>query len=238
MSDHDDNSHPSVPAGIVLSTMNDDGSRRWLRPRVSPGRFLTARRVVAYALIAVFTLLPIIHIHGQPIVLIDILARRLHLFGFTFYPTDTLLLALLVVGIFLSIFWVTALLGRVWCGWACPQTVYLEFVFRPIERLLQGAPGRAPRGFIQTSGLGSGLKFVVYFIIAFFLAHTFLAFFVSWDRLLTWVIGSPTTHFVGFSVVMIVTGAMLFTSATFVSKSASLRVPMAGSSPSCSIALR
>ena len=76
-------------------------------------------------------------------VLLDLAARRFTLFGQTFLPTDTLLLALMMVGIFLTIFFVTAIFGRVWCGWACPQTVYMEFLYRPIERFFDGTPGRA-----------------------------------------------------------------------------------------------
>ena len=126
------------PQERVLSTLNQDGSRRWLRPRLSPGRFLTLRRVVAYLLIAIFTITPYTSINGRPTVLLDIANREFTFFGFTFLPTDTLLLALFMIFIFVSIFLVTALFGRVWCGWACPQTVYMEFLFRPIERLIEG----------------------------------------------------------------------------------------------------
>src|SRR5262245_60627821 len=112
----------------VLSTLNKDGSRRWLKPRLSSGRFLQARRILAWALIAIFALLPYFSINGKPVMLLDIAARRFHILGATFLPTDTVLLALLLVGTFIAVFLVTALAGRVWCGWACPQTVYLEFV--------------------------------------------------------------------------------------------------------------
>lgn len=194
----------------VLSTLNDDGSRRWLRPRVSPGRFLSARRVVAYLLIAVFTVLPLIHLRGRPLVLLDIASRRFHLFGMTFYPTDTLLLAIMMVAAFVTIFWTTALLGRVWCGWACPQTVYMEFLYRPIERFFMGAPGRAPKGWLRTSGAGTLLMYAAYLACSFFLAHTFLAYFVSWDNLSRWVFGSPGDHILGFGVIMAITAAMMF----------------------------
>jgi cytochrome c oxidase accessory protein FixG len=201
-------SAPVAPS--VLSTLNDDGSRRWLRPRVSPGRFLTARRLVAYALIAIFALIPIIHIHGKPIVLLDIIGRQFHIFGATFYPTDTLLLALLMVSLFILVFWVTALFGRIWCGWACPQTVYMEFVYRPIERLFEGAPGHPRKGWLQTSPMRKPLKLLAYLACSLALAHTFLAYFVSWDNLSQWVFGAPGTHIIGFGVVAFITGAMMF----------------------------
>ncbi|MBN8596350.1 MAG: cytochrome c oxidase accessory protein CcoG [Planctomycetes bacterium] len=201
---------PAPSAGAVLSTLNDDGSRRWLKPRVSPGKFLSGRRAAAYALISLFVALPLIHVRGFPLILLDIPARRFHILGQTFFPTDTLLLALLVVMVFLTIFWLTALFGRVWCGWACPQTVYMEFVFRPLERLFEGSPGRKPRGVLQNSGVRKPLKFAAYLVISLALAHVFLAYFVSWDLLRQWVIGAPTAHPLGFGVVMAVTAAMMF----------------------------
>ncbi len=200
----------SDEARSVLSTLNDDGSRRWISPKLSQGRFLTRRRIVAYVLIAIFVALPLVQINGKPLILLDIISRRFHIFGGTFLPTDTLLLALLLVGVGLTVFWLTALFGRVWCGWACPQTVYMEFLYRPIERLFQGSPGRAPKGWLQTSGFGKVLKYPVYLACSLALAHTFLAYFVSWDQLGKWVFGSPLDHPVGFGVVMLVTAAMMF----------------------------
>ncbi|MFW5683041.1 MAG: 4Fe-4S binding protein, partial [Phycisphaeraceae bacterium] len=124
----------------VLSTLNKDGTRRWLDPKVSTGRLWHRRRIVAWALIALFVALPWIRIGGKPSVLLDIPGREFTFFGTTFLPTDTLLLALFLASVFVTIFLLTALFGRVWCGWACPQTVYMEFVYRPIERLWLG-PG-------------------------------------------------------------------------------------------------
>src|SRR4051794_9586007 len=117
----------------VLSTLNVDGTRRWLRPRPSPGRWLRARRATAYVLMLAFMLVPLVRIHGRPLVLFDLPRREFTLFGTTFFSTDTVLFMLLFLGLAIAIFLVTAVLGRVWCGWACPQTVYLEFLFRPVE---------------------------------------------------------------------------------------------------------
>jgi cytochrome c oxidase accessory protein FixG len=208
----DTTAEPAAPR--VLSTLNDDGSRRWLRPKLSKGRFLSARRAVAYALIAVFTAVPFLRIAGRPVLLLDVAAREFTILGTTFYPTDTLLLALLLVGTFLTVFFVTALFGRVWCGWGCPQTVYLEFVFRPIERFFTGAPGRK-KNALQSSAAGPILKYIVYAAIAFYLANTFLAYFVGTDRLWQWIQRSPLEHPSSFLLVMAVTALMLFDFAYF-----------------------
>jgi cytochrome c oxidase accessory protein FixG len=201
------------PEDRVLSTLNADGSRRWIKPRVVPGRFLTARRIVAYILIAIFTVLPFVRINNLPAILLDIQHRQFTLFGKTFLPTDTLLLALFMLCVFVTIFLLTAVFGRVWCGWGCPQTVYLEFVYRPIERLFEGAPGRtAPSTY---KGLRKAGKLLVYLIISMALAHTFLAYFVGTDALRQWVQQSPIEHPLPFFVMVFVTGAMMFDFAFF-----------------------
>ncbi len=195
----------------VLSTLNADGSRRWLRPWLSPGRFLARRRTVAYALIAIFTVLPYLKINGRPPILLDIAAREFTLLGIMFYPTDTLPLALLIVSVFVAVFLVTALFGRVWCGWGCPQTVYLEFLYRPIERFFDGRPGRKKK----TGAWRKPAKYATYLLVSMFLAHTFLAYFVGVDRLARWVTTPPTEHPTAFIVMASVTGLMMFDFAFF-----------------------
>ncbi len=198
------------PSDRVLSTLNSDGSRRWLRPRLSPGRFLAARRILAWALIALFTVLPFIRIRNAPAILLDITKRQFTLFGKTFLPTDTVLLAVLLLGIVVLVFLVTAVLGRVWCGWACPQTVYMEFVYRPIERLFEGPPGRGGTLGRRASGAGTAAKIVVYLIISMGLAHTFLSYFVGVDNLRIWMTRSPVDHPTSFAIMAVTTALMFF----------------------------
>lgn len=196
------------PEQRVLSTLNNDGSRRWLNPRLSRGRFLNGRRITAYTLILIFTAIPHARLNGKPLVLLDIIHREFTLFGKTFLPTDTLLLALLLLMVFFLIFLVTAMFGRVWCGWACPQTVYMEFVYRPLERLFEGRPGNSAR--IKAQGFRKILKFVCYLLISALLAHTFLAYFVGTDNLRQWIFTSPHQHPVAFLVALATMGLMLF----------------------------
>ncbi len=196
------------PNERVLSTLNEDGSRRWLKPRPSRGQFWKWRRVVAYALIAIFAITPFTKVNGKQTILLDLMERQFTFFGKTFYPHDTLLLGLFLIMLFVTIFLVTALFGRVWCGWICPQTVYMEYVFRPIERLFEGDPSkRTPK---KQLGFRRFLRFVVYLIVSAHLAQTFLAYFVGTAQLHQWILGSPFNHPVAFLVVAGTTGLMLF----------------------------
>ena len=199
-----------LPENRVLSTLHEDGSRRWMFPRPFAGRLLRARRCLAYVLIAVFTLLPYVTIHGRPAILLNIGAREFTLFGFTFLPTDTLLLALFLVSLILGIFLVTALFGRMWCGWMCPQTVYMEFVYRPLERLFDGPPGPGHTPGKKQTPLRTVLKYALYLLISGYLAHTFLAYFVGVENLAQWVRRSPLEHPAPFLVMLATTAAMLF----------------------------
>jgi cytochrome c oxidase accessory protein FixG len=199
-----------TPPGMVNSTWREDGSRRWMYPRLSKGYWLTARRIVAYVLIAVFTLLPYLSIQGKPAVLLNIPAREFTILGFTFLPTDTLLLALLLVSLILGVFLVTALFGRVWCGWMCPQTVYMEFLYRPLERFFDGPPGLRHSPGKRRSPSRTAAKYAVYLLASAFLAHTFLAYFVGVDNLARWMQQSPLQHPVPFLVMLAATALMMF----------------------------
>jgi len=192
----------------VLSTMNHDGTRRWIRPKVSHGRYWRRRLIVGWGLIVVFTLLPILRLNGKPLMLLDVPAREFTFFSATFLPTDTFLLMLLLFSIFVGIFLVTAVWGRVWCGWACPQTVYMEFLYRPLEVLVEGGRKRQQR--LDRDGPDGRrlLKYPVFFVVSAFLANTFLSYFVGWDLLIQWITSPPTQHPAAFMLMLSVTVLM------------------------------
>ncbi|MEQ8847738.1 cytochrome c oxidase accessory protein CcoG [Botrimarina sp.] len=199
------------PEERVLSTLDNDGRRRWLYPKLSTGRFWSRRRLVAYLLIAVYASLPFVKINGRPAMQLDLWNGRVNLLGLQFRPTDMELLAVFGVTVFLSIFCLTAVFGRVWCGWACPQTVYLEFVFRPIERLFTGTTGKGGKPKKAVAGWRVVAMYAAFALISWHLANTFLAYFVGVDALNEWIWTQPPwRHPAAFALVLFVTGLMLF----------------------------
>ncbi len=199
----------------VLPTLNADGSRRRIHPRLYKGRLYTARLVTAWGLIALFVGLPFLRINGKPALLLDVAGREFSFFGRTFLATDGMLLMLLMITIFLSVIWLTALVGRAWCGWGCPQTVYMEFVFRPIERLFEG--GRADQIKLDKQGLSlrRALKYPVFLVLSILVANVFLAYFVGVERLWQWMQESPAEHPVGFLVMGVTAALVMFDFAYF-----------------------
>lgn len=199
-----------IPPERILPTLNNDGSRRWIRPKPFKGVHYRRRLYVGWGLIALFVGLPFLRIGGAPAVLLDIPERKFHLFGATFLPTDGVLLMLLMLAIFVAIFLITALFGRVWCGWGCPQTVYMEFVFRPIEQWLEGSRGQQLKLDREGPSPRRILKFVIYAVLSVVVANIFLAYFVGVSRLSTWMSQSPLEHPTGFLVVAGVSALVLF----------------------------
>ena len=207
------------PNRDFVTTIREDGSRLFLHPADARGRWTTARRWSAWVLIVVYLLLPWIPVGGHPAVFLDIAERRFHLFGFTLAFQDTWLMFFGITGLGFSLFFITSLLGRVWCGWACPQTVFLEHVYRRLERWLEGdAQARrkldtqpwTPAKFIRRGG-----KQVLFFIISAMIAHLFLSYYVSLPQLWSMMHANPGEHWASFVFVFVFTSILYFNFAWF-----------------------
>ena len=127
---------PKSPNLVSMTTINDDGSRYFLHPADVKGRWTLARRVVGLLLIAVYVLLPWIPINGNPAVLLDVENRMFHLFGLTLVPQDLWVLFFAISGMGFALFFITSLLGRIWCGWACPHSCQLSAQITYIQRFI------------------------------------------------------------------------------------------------------
>jgi len=200
---------PPVAQKRVLPTLNADGTRRRIRPKLYEGSIYKQRRLLAYGLILTFVLLPFVHIGGRPAVLLDVTGRQFTLLGRTFLATDGVLLMLLLLGIFVGILLLTALVGRAFCGWGCPQTVYMEFLFRPLERLFEGDRNAQLKLDVRGPNVRRVLKNLVFLVLSLLVANVFLAYFVGVHTLGQWVTSSPFAHPGGFAV-MGITSALVF----------------------------
>jgi cytochrome c oxidase accessory protein FixG len=164
-------------------------------------------------------------------VFLDFIHREFALFGLVFYPTDTVLLMLALISIILVVIIGTALLGRVWCGWACPQTVYLEFLFRPIERWIEGKEhirkNRNEGPLTWDKVWRKGIKLTLFLMISLLLAHTFVAYFVGWPDLIAWMQLAPADNW-GFFVMMAgTTGLILYNFGYFREQMCTITCPYA-----------
>ncbi|MEO5917584.1 MAG: cytochrome c oxidase accessory protein CcoG [Luteolibacter sp.] len=202
------------PNLVSVTTINDDGSRYFLHPADVKGPWNIFRRFVGVLLIAVYVLLPWIPINGNPAVFLDVENRMFHLFGLTLVPQDLWVMFFAISGLGFVLFFATSLLGRVWCGWACPYTVFLDHVYRRIERWIEGdAPARrALEKAPWTAGKISKrlLKHFLFAAIAAAIAHVFLSYFVSLGRLYDFMQEGPLQHVTAFGIVLFLTLVLWF----------------------------
>jgi cytochrome c oxidase accessory protein FixG len=180
------------------SSLRADGSRNFVHPADVSGRFDTRRKWIFAGLIALLAALPWLQIGGHPAVFLDFEQRSFYLFGATFNAQDAWLVFFLLSGAGFALIVATALWGRVWCGYACPQTVFLEGLFRPIERLIEGSRSERLRRNAGPLTLDKAarklLKHVIFLALAFSIAHLIMSYFVSLPRLYQMVLGNPAAH--------------------------------------------
>ncbi len=202
------------PSRESVTTINTDGSRRFIHTADVAGPWTRARQWVGWLLIAIYAALPWVHINGNPAVFFDVANRQMHLFGLTFVPQDFWLAFFFITGLGFSLFYINALFGRVWCGWTCPQTVFIEQVFRRIERLFEGdATSRRRLDAAPWTGeklFKRGGKWALFGVLSLVIAHLFLSYFVSLPRLYGMMTTSPLEHWGSFLFVFALAGALFF----------------------------
>ncbi len=181
-----------------LATIGDKGARRWVYAAPFDGRWWSRRRVVNAFLIALFFVLPWLQVAGHQAVLLDLPRRKFAFFGLVFWPQDTHLLWLLLFCTIIVIFLTTALWGRLWCGWACPQTVFLEGVFRRIEFWLEGsASARRKRdaGPWTADKIRRKIaKHGLFILVSSHVANTTLCYFASTEHVVEMTLTPPADN--------------------------------------------
>ncbi len=190
-----------------IATVDNQGGRIWIYPRHIWGRYLSRRRWVAHALLVFLFAGPWVRIGGEPMLLMNILERRFVILGQVFWPQDTFIFALAMLTFIVAVMVFTVVFGRLFCGWICPQTIFMEMVFRPIERLIEGdAPARrrldaAP--WSRKKAFKKGLKWSLFFVLSFSIANTFLAYIIGSEALVEIMTDPPSQHLGGLVAITI-----------------------------------
>ena len=193
-----------------ISTVTNEGNRVWIYPKKPSGRFYNARTIVSILLLAFLFGVPFIKVNGHQFILFNILERKFILFGIPFGPHDFHLFGLAMIAVIVSIFLFTVVYGRIFCGWICPQTIFMEMVFRKIEYFIEGDANRQ-RALNQMPMNGEkffkkSVKHFIFFALSFVIANFFLAYIIGMDQLITIITDPITAHTGGLFAITIFSG--------------------------------
>ena len=180
-----------------VATISKEGKRNFINPKKPKGRLYNLRTWFSIFYLIVFFTLPFIKVHGEPLLMINVLERKFIIFGMVFWPQDFFIFGIAMLTFIVFIILFTVVFGRIFCGWACPQTIFMEMVFRKIEywidgdsakqKLLKEMPWNGEKARKRI------VKFIVFFSISFILANFFLAYLISMDKVLEYV-ENPSAH--------------------------------------------
>ncbi len=202
-----------------IGTINDEGKRAWVYPKKPSGKFYKYRKYVSYVLLTFLITAPFIKINGNQFLMFNVLERRFNIFSLPFWPQDFyLFVILMLIGVvFIALF--TVAFGRIFCGWMCPQTIFMEMVFRRIEFWIDGDRGaqmKLARQPWNAEKIRKRLtKWSIFFIISFLIANVFLAYLIGSDRLIQYITDGPLQHTSTLISLLIFTGVFYFVFAWF-----------------------
>ena len=194
-----------------ITTVEDDGSRKWIFAKQPQGSLYNLRSLFSVFYLIVFFTLPLLQYKGEPLFMLNVVQRKFILFGLHFGVQDLIVfgMAMLTGVVFIVLF--TVVFGRLFCGWACPQTIFMEMVFRRIEYWIDGdrqqqlALHKAPWDNYKISKRIA--KYAIFFLISFLIANTFLAYIIGLPELKKIISESITQHIPGFAAILLFTGA-------------------------------
>jgi len=190
-----------------VSNIDKEGNRIWIHPKKPKGRYHRARIVVSIFLIALLIAMPFIKIGGKPFMLFNILERKFFIFGAPFWPQDFFIFAIGFIALLIFVVLFTAIYGRLFCGWACPQTIFMELVFRKIEYWIDGDSAAQKRLALQEMNFEKfvkrALKHSIFFGLSFFIGNLLLAYIIGIEDLWVIITSPVSQHFTGFVAMMI-----------------------------------
>ena len=198
----------------TIGTIDEEGHRKFIFPKKPSGKFYEYRKWVSYFLLLVLIANPFIKINGNQFMMFNVLERRFNILGFPFWPQDFYLFVLfMIVGVVFVILF-TVIFGRIFCGWICPQTIFMEMVFRRIEYWIEGDRGAQIRLSKQEWNAEKikkkGVKWFIFLIISFFIANVFLTYLISSDELFRMIGENPVHNKSTLIALFIFTGVFYF----------------------------
>ena len=202
-----------------IGTMDDQGKRAWVYPKKPSGIFYKYRKWVSYFLLLFLFASPFIKIRGNQFLMFNVLERKFNIFSFSFWPQDFYLFVISMITLIVLLALFTVAFGRIFCGWICPQTIFMEMVFRRIEYAIEGDRNKQMKldrmPWNKEKIIKKGSKWLVFGFISFLIANVFLAYLVGSDRLLQYVTDGPTGNLGTFIPLLIFTAVFYFVFAWF-----------------------
>src|SRR5690606_17674876 len=202
-----------------ITTVDDEGKRKWLFPKKTKGKFTNYRTYLSYLLLVILFVTAWIKINGEPLLLFNILERKFVLFGQVFWPQDFILFAVIMITLVVFIVLFTAVYGRVFCGWICPQTIFMEMVYRKIEYWIDGDYKQQiqlkKQPWNSQKIVKRVLKYGLFYLIALIISHTFLAYIIGADKLLEIQTAPIKEHLGGFIAIILFSWVFFFVFAWF-----------------------
>jgi cytochrome c oxidase accessory protein FixG len=190
-----------------LASVHRDGRRKWVYARQPSGRYYRARTVLSWFLLAFLFAAPFIQFNGQPFVLLGFLERRFVLFGLSILPQDFYLAVVIALATLVTLALSTAIVGRVWCGWLCPQTIFMEMLFRKIEYAIDGSAAQQLRrdkaARTPADWARRALKHGIFFALSFVIANVFLSYIIGAAALWAIITDPPSQHLAGLTAITI-----------------------------------
>lgn len=197
-----------------IATVDSEGKRIWVYPKKPSGRYHNYRIIATLIFLGLFFVGPFVKINGQPLLMINVIERKFVLFGQLFLPQDSVIFSVGLLTFFVFIIVFTVVYGRFWCGFACPQTVFMEMVFRKIEYWIEGdrkqqmALNKAP--WTTEKILKKGGKRLVFLLISILIAHTTMAYLIGLEATKEIITRSPAEHMTGFIGLVAFTGIFYY----------------------------
>jgi cytochrome c oxidase accessory protein FixG len=189
-----------------LSTLDEKGKRKWIYPKKQSGKFYTLRQVFGYTLLTILFLVPFLKVDGEPLFLLDVVHRKFIIFSRVFYPQDFFYFGLLMITFVLFIALFTVVLGRLFCGWACPQTIFMELIYRKIEYWIEGdwkeqmALNKQKMNFEKF--WKKTVKHILFYSVAFIISNLFLSYLIGIDELKKIATEPLSEHIAGFTTLI------------------------------------